>query len=301
MKKKIVCGVVLFTGFLASCKKEYSLEGSVNLAANFTAQIDGAQWAAAENNESATISQGLINITGVSLGDQQISITLADSTVGSYTLSQSSLSLASYSITDSSALYAFSTNQGIDTAEAGGYVTVTSIDAVHKTLTGTFSFNVFRNLDGTQHEITMGVFNAIPYTTGTGVSGASASDTLQATIGGSAWTGQNTEAAVTAGELSIIGSSANNTQTIGLEMPSNVTPGAYPLDGSNPAYVGLYTVVANSTTEGLVSNQGTLTVLENNQAQSRITGSFQFTALDPNDVGVTATITKGYFSVYYGQ
>src|SRR5271156_5802278 len=136
MKKTIIYCIALLACGAAACKKEYSIEGSGNLNANFTAVIDGNQWAALETKESATIIQGVITLTGISNDDQQISITISDTLPGTYLLNQQSLSVGAYADIDSSDLYAYATNQGTDTAQAGGEVTITAIDPIHKTLTG---------------------------------------------------------------------------------------------------------------------------------------------------------------------
>ncbi len=82
-----------------------------------------------------------------------------------YPLNQTSASLAAYADIDSSDVYAFSTNQGSDTSQAGGTVTVTEIDPVGKTISGTFSFKAFRDIDSRQKTITNGVFTKIPFVT----------------------------------------------------------------------------------------------------------------------------------------
>jgi hypothetical protein len=299
MKSKIFYFILLLTGF-ASCKKETSIENGNTLSGNFTARIDGVQWSASGTKEGASILGGIINITGISADNQEISITIADSVAGPYTLNQSSASLGAYADIDSSDLYAFSTNQGSDTTQAGGLVTITEIDPVGKTISGTFSFKVFRDIDGRQKTITAGVFTKIPYVTT--LPPTSATDTLKASIDGKAWTASNIEATTTSGQMSLIGSSADGSQTIALLLPANAAAGSYPLDGSNPSYLGAYTVVANSASTGLVSTKGTLTVTANNTSTKRISGSFQFTAADPTgSTTTTHTITSGVFSVYYGQ
>jgi hypothetical protein len=298
MKKTIIYCFVLLACCAAACKKEYSIEGNGNLNANFTAVIDGNQWAALETKESATIIQGVITLTGISNDDQQISITISDTLPGTYLLNQQSLSVGAYADIDSSDLYAYATNQGTDSAQAGGEVTITAIDPIHKTLTGTFTFKVYRELDGSQKSITMGVFTSIPYTNTPPP--AAKTDTIVADIGSAGFTGQNNQASINAGQLSIVGLSQNASQTIGLMMPANVTPGSYPLDGSNVSFGGLYGAIANSTTESFISTQGTLVVQANDPTAMRVKGTFQFTGTDATNTALSIAITNGFFSVYYG-
>jgi hypothetical protein len=101
--------------------------------------------------------------TGISADGGEISITLNDTVVGLYVLNQTSASLAVYANLDSVGSYAWSTNQGSDTAQAGGTVDVTAINAVNRTISGIFSFKAYRNSDGSQKDITAGVFYNIPY------------------------------------------------------------------------------------------------------------------------------------------
>lgn len=302
MKKTLLYIGILLAGWsISSCKKETSIENSTaQTGATFIATINGVQWAATANARQATVIQGLINITGISSDNQEISITLTDTSLGKHVLTQQSTSLAAYADIDSSDLYAFATNQGTDTSQAGGEVTLTQIDQVNKTLSGTFSFKVYRDLDGRQKTITAGLFNKIPYTTS--LPATSSVDTLQATIDANAWNGQSIEASINSGELSIVGASSSASQSIGLLIPANATPGTYPLDGSNPNYTGLYTMLSGGTASGAVATQGSITITQNNTATSRVRGTFQFTAVDPTGANTTPhTIANGVFSIYYGK
>lgn len=296
--KKAILYLLVLVGVCSSCRKEYSIEGANVQTANFTAQIDGVHWQSATATEQATIVQGLINITGISTDNQEISMTLSGTGTGTYYLNQRSPSLATYANIDSSFIYAYTTNEAPDTAQAGGQVTITEIDQANQTISGNFSFNVYRAVDGTQKTITQGVFTRLSYSTS--LPTTTNGDTLTATIDAKAWVGKSIQAAVNGGELTIVGSSADGTQSVGLLMPSNTTPGTYPLDGTNPSFLGVYTVLVNSNTTGLVSVSGQVIVTSNNTTTSRITGTFTFSASDPTNPTQVHYVTTGYFSVYYG-
>ena len=297
MNKVLLYSLALVLG-LSACRKETSLENGGATSGNFTARVDGVQWTAAGTKQGASILGGIIQITGISTDNKEITMTINDSVAGTYPLNQSTPSFAAYANVDSSELFAYSTNQGSDSTQAGGYVTITKIDPVNKTISGTFAFNVYRDIDGRQKTITLGVFTKIPYVTT--LPATAATDTLKANIDGAAWTGVNIQASATAGQLTIIGASASGSQTIGLLLPSNTTPGSYPLDGTNPAYLCAYTVVANSSTSAFVSIQGTLTITSNNTATRRIRGTFQFTGIDPTGSSTANhSITNGVFSISY--
>src|SRR5690242_15714490 len=135
-KKAAIWGILVAFGVLGlfSCRKETSIENSVTLSGDFRAQIDGVQWIAADATKGASMLAGLTNITGISSDNKKLSITLTDTVAGVYTLSQTSSSYAAYADNDSSDIYAFSTNQGSDTTQAGGQLIITGIDHVNKTL-----------------------------------------------------------------------------------------------------------------------------------------------------------------------
>lgn len=149
--------------FLFACHKYTSIGNNRGQASDMVATIDSASWEAADSTQSAIISQGLMTITGISSDGQEISITLNDTVVGLYVLNQSSPSLAIYADLDSVGSYAYSTNQGTDTSQAGGTVSVTNINKINQTVSGTFSFKVYRNSDGSEKDLTAGVFYNIPY------------------------------------------------------------------------------------------------------------------------------------------
>jgi hypothetical protein len=148
---------------LFACHKFTSIENGRGQAADMVATINGVPWQAADSATSAIVSHGLVTVSGISADGQEISITLNDTVVGLYSLNQTSASLAIYANLDSVGSYAFSTNQGTDTTQAGGTVNVISFDLVNRTISGIFDFKVYRNSDGTRKDITAGVFYNIPF------------------------------------------------------------------------------------------------------------------------------------------
>ena len=302
MKKAIFYALlVLGCCWLSSCKKETSIENGSTASGNFTAVVNGVPWAAAAGQEQATITQGLINITGVSVNSDEISISITSSATGSYVLNAQSPSLAAYANLDSTNLGAFTTSQSSDTTKAGGTVTVTNIDTVHQTVTGTFSFKVYRSGDGQERTITTGVFDQIPYTTN--LPAGSPTDTVTAAIDGGDWAGQNVQASVTDGTLTLVGALSNGSQSIALIFPAATSAGTYALtaNGVTPSYIAVYGEVANGVSSADPATSGSITVLGNNTSTQRINGTFKFVTTDPNVSSSNHSIANGYFSVYYGQ
>ncbi len=301
MKKAIIYTLLLAgCSWATSCKKETSIENG-SFAGNFTAVINGVPWSAASNQEQATIVRGLINITGVSTDNQEISISITDTVAGSYVLNAQSPSIAAYGNVDSSNLYAYSTSQSPDTAKAGGIVTITAIDTVAKTVTGSFSFNVYRTYDGQGKGITKGVFNQIPYATS--LPAGSSADTVTAAIDGGDWAAESIQASSLDGTLTLVGASADGSQSVALNFPNYTTPGTYPLTSASasPSYLAVYDVVTNGTNTADPGTSGSITVTSNDTSAKRITGTFQFSTDDPNVPSSEHAIANGYFSVYYGN
>jgi len=283
---------------LFSCRKETSIERPGSTDGTFMADVNGSQWVASDSLKSASILAGLINLTGISDDHRQLSITLNDTIPGIYVLNQNSTSVAFFGYTDSSSSYIYSTNQGADSTQAGGTVTVTEIDPINHTISGTFSFNVYREFDGKQLQFTNGIFRKLPYTSS--LPPGDGSDTLKATIDGGNWVAQSVDGAVVSGQLIINGSNLSATQFIGLSMPANVIPGQYTLDYRLFTYYAAYVPSPNVA---LASSEGTLEILENDVANKRIRGNFTFKAVDPTDPQGLVTpprqVTNGFFAVTY--
>jgi hypothetical protein len=301
MKKAIVYTLfIVGCLWLSSCKKETSIENG-HTVGNFTAVINGVPWAAAMGQQQATITQGMINITGVSTDNQEISITVNGAGTGEYALNAQTPSIAAYANLDSSELYAYSTSQSSDTAKAGGTVTISFIDTADKTITGSFSINVFRTVDGQEKSITSGIFNQIPYTTS--LPAGSSTDTVTAAIDGGDWAAQSIQASSLDGTLTLVGALTDGSQSLALVFPNYSTPGTYPLTSSTalPSYLAVYNEVINGANTAEPGTTGSITILTNNTTTKRMTGTFQFTTNDPNMANTQHSITNGYFSVYYGQ
>jgi hypothetical protein len=286
-----------------SCQKELSYENHSGITGvppvvpgSFTAVIDGAPWAATDSSKGAYILGGTINIAGASADKHQITMSLNDTVTGVYILNQSSSSMATYANIDSTNLYVFTSNEGADTSQAGGKVTVTAIDKIGKTISGTFSFKLFRDVDGLRKTVTQGVFTKLPYA-GSAPSG-NGTDTLLATLDGTGWIAQSVSSSGLSGQLAITGSSSSGVPALSLIMPVNVLPGAYALNfDSTLNYVAEYNPLP---TLALVASSGSLTILQNDAVNSRIRGNFQFQGTDPTGMNSRVSqVTKGYFSVKY--
>ena len=308
MKKRAVYILMLFNGVitLSSCQKEVdpSILGNTNNPAtgNFKAKIDGTQWVA-NSATGASRFGGFISVIGRSTDKKYVSIHLVDSGVHNYTLDENSFNVASYIDSNLANTFNFSTNQGINPGDAGGVVNVTSIDAVNKTISGTFAFRVFRQFDNAERTLTEGSFTNIPYTTS--LPPSSGSDTFRVKIAGTLWVPPTIVASKTPAlppqllpQITVTGTSADGTKSVGMFMPENITPGSYQFDVFGGTYVALYNPDANpANSQG--STSGTLTILSHNTTTKRIRGNFNFHGEAILNPLLFTELTEGYFAVSY--
>lgn len=285
---------------LQSCQKEISYDDN-SLSGNFKAKIDGTQWIA-NKGTGASRMQGIINITGYSTDKKYITITLLDSGVHRYTLSDATPNAAAFIDSTQANPFAFTTNQGTYPTQCGGEVNITSIDTTNKKISGTFSFKVFRMIDDAGRNITEGSFTNLSYTTS--LPPANATDTFNVKISGTQWTPTSIVAVKTPAippfpaTIAINATEAATSKVVSLVFPANITPGTYSFDLLSGTYLGQYSPNNNPiNTQTAVS--GTLEILSHNTTNRRIRGNFNFRAEDLLNPLVFTLLTEGYFSVSY--
>lgn len=282
--------------FFTSCSKEESVEIGRNQPAIvngiFKMKINGTEWTA-YNSAYANISDGFIHINGKSRDNKAFLITLSDTLAMTYVLDQSSANVSALSdIADLSGI-AYGTNGGTDTSDAGGTVTVTNVDKVNKTISGTFKFRMIREIDGSQKQITEGSFDKISYKTGTPVGTASKTDTIRAKIDNTNWNAVGITVNAAGGSIIISGAAIDGKKSVSLVLPEDITSGTYDFNGLS--YIGLYFPTPSTI---YASESGKVTVIEHNTTTKRIRGSFSFKATD--QIGsMSSQLTEGYFSAKY--
>jgi hypothetical protein len=295
--------IFLVSGFI-SCQKEISFEPGQNGGGSGTGvngilkmKIDGKQWVA-DKAAGASLMVGMINISGLGNDKKTFTITLSDTVARTYILSNQITSIDSahfaalydsVSVTNDS----WSTVEGDDPALAGGWLNIAKIDKVKKTMSGSFQFKLYREMDSTTLTITEGVFENLSYTTT--LPPASATDTFRVKINGTSWNPASLVGLVNFGSISVVANEASLNKTVGLTMPADITTGSYTFDFLGGQYIGAYN--PNPTTT-LASTSGTLTILEHNTSTKRIRGNFNFVA-EPVLGGTGVNLTEGYFSVKY--
>ena len=277
-----------------SCQKELTDPNAPIITpggtGDFRATINGSLWIA--TTSGAARQNGYISVAGQG-GGKTIAITLTDSGVHHYTLTQNTLGAAAYSDSSSGSNVAFTSNA---TTSTGGSVDITSIDTVNKKISGTFRFTAYRAIDSLQRTITSGSFTNITYATTTPP--AVSTDTFTVKIDGvtfNPFTIQGLHITIL-NQLSILGTDQAGLKSVSVYLPDTVTPGTYPITGLGGSYFGQYN--KNATTF-LASDTGTVTILEHNTSTRRIRGTFSFHATElllPTD---QSQLTEGYFSVVH--
>jgi len=293
---------LLLTVFI-SCQKEISFEpgqnggGGTGVNGTLKMKIDGKQWVA-DKGAGASMMVGLINISGLSKDGKSFTITLSDTVARMYILSNVITTIDS---SHAAALYdsvvdpndSWSTVAGDNPSQAGGWVNIAKIDKVKKTMSGTFQMKLYKEMDSTTVMITEGVFENLSYAIT--LPPASATDTFRVKIDGTSWTPGSIAGVNSFGSISVVANEITLSKTVGITMPSDITPGSYTFDALGGQYIGLYNP---NTTTTLASSSGTLTIIEHNKTTKRIRGNFNFVA-QPILGGAGSNLTEGYFSVKY--
>lgn len=296
--------------FFSACQKEADFDPNNpnrpqdSLPANIPdadgtlkAKIDGAQWIA-DKAAGAARMQGLISIGGISNDKRYLTITLTDSGVHRYVLSDVAVNAAALVDSTQPNPFAYASNQGEYPAQAGGEVNITAIDTEKKTISGTFSFKLFRETDNASRVVTEGAFTNLKYMTE--LPPSAATDTFRVKIDGTSWTPTSVTgiAVPILNQIAVNATDATGSKTVGLAFPSGITPGGYTFDILGATYVGLYNPDTDPN-HSKASVSGTLTILEHNVATRRIRGNFAFRGEELTNPQNGAEITEGYFSVVY--
>lgn len=300
--------LLLLTGILSaiifqSCQKEidHGQNNTNNLTGDFRAKIEGTQWVA-NKGYGASRMQGLINISGYSTDKKYVTITLSDSGVHRYTLSDATLNAAAYIDSTLPNTQAFTTNQGTYPIQSGGEVNITMIDTANKKMSGTFSFKVYRMADGLQRNITEGSFTNITYTTT--LPPANATDTFRVKISGTQWNPPTIFAVKSPAipplpaTIAVSGTDATASKVVGLIFPADITPGTYTLNFFGGTYIGQYNP-NNNPQNSQAAVSGTLEIISHNTSTKRIRGNFNFRSEELLNPLAFTLLTEGYFSVTY--
>ena len=292
--KKHLAGFLVLVSILifSACQKEISPEvGTAPIASgSFKAKINGVQWEA-NSIKTATMQDGVIVLYGLNTDKKSILLRVADSGVHNYAFHSESMSNAGLFIDSAVSPFAFTTNQW-DVEGNYGNLNITSIDTVRKTMSGTFSMQVYKNFDDTQRTITEGSFTKIVYTTQPPA--LSNTDSFRVKIAGLNFSYNLLTGINVFGRINVA-ASQGVAPAVGLSLPDTIKVGQHSFDSFD--HIGQYNPSASLF---LAADTGSVTILEHNIVTKRIRGNFHFLAntafthLPPN-----INLTEGYFSVKY--
>lgn len=292
--KKHLAGFLVLVSILifSACQKEISPEvGTAPIASgSFKAKINGVQWEA-NSIKTATMQDGVIVLYGLNTDKKSILLRVADSGVHNYAFHSESMSNAGLFIDSAVSPFAFTTNQW-DVEGNYGNLNITSIDTVRKTMSGTFSMQVYKNFDDTQRTITEGSFTKIVYTTQPPA--LSNTDSFRVKIAGLNFSYNLLTGINVFGRINVA-ASQGVAPAVGLSLPDTIKVGQHSFDSFD--LIGQYNPTASLF---LAADTGSVTILEHNIVTKRIRGNFHFLAntafthLPPN-----INLTEGYFSVKY--
>jgi hypothetical protein len=282
--KTLLC-LTLFGLLLTSCSKDSDNNDTpVAPAGKFIAKIDGVSF---EADGGAQIYNDVIIVAGIN-GTKSVSVIVTKGVTGTYDVKGTPGGVTPDAEVNYSPDGQTVFTSTLDISEKAGTVTITEIDKVNKTVSGTFSSAVISGNTATYAQITSGSFTKIPYST-------APLNTMTAKIDGTPFAATVVVAPRAMGMLVMNGQTLNGAQIITLSVSETVAPGTYVLGELGSEAYATYT--ANSTT--FVSNAGTITITSHNTTTKRIVGTFSFPA-DPFIPGGDGhTVMEGAFAITY--
>lgn len=312
MKKYLLIIVALVT--IIACQKE--LNGDVDPSlfdttpvvvdtGKLQADVNGVRWVANNTVVAQFIAPdtngtpGLFLLSATSNNGRELNIGLIDSGVHVYSLFTNDTSFisngAEYSDSTSPAKGSFYSSDSITPNRVKvGTVTITQIDTVNKTVSGTFSFKVYRQSDNSSRSLTNGTFTKVPYTKTGGIIPTPSTDTFHVKISDTLFDAFSIIPINSSGTVSINGTDSTGNKTVAVTFKDTIKPGNYTFDLFNRS--GVYTL---NSTKIYTPTPGTglLQILENNAVSKRVRGNFSFTGKNPIMASDTVQLKEGYFSV----
>jgi hypothetical protein len=173
-----------------------------------------------------------------------------------------------------------------EVGEKVGTVTITEVDKVNQTVSGTFSSKAY-TVEGALKEITEGSFSKIRYVD-------IADNAMTAKVDDAEFTAVQTTAEQAEGKIYVEALANGNASIIILNFNDDITVGPHDI-GS--LYSEIFAVYLND--DVFLSTGGTLTITKHDTNTRRIEGTFNFDALLDDSSGEQHIITEGVFSLGY--
>lgn len=300
-------------------------QGDPSLAeeGQFLAKIDGVEFIATIAGATLTTENELV-VTGLVEGTgESITLTAEDVTaIGPFNLISGSNTINAARYFDIEA----TTNPYVSSGDLGGsgQLTLTDLNTVDLTISGTFSFIGKRvQLDANGQpvldtngdpiietvSVTPGEFNTIPYTiddTGSGGGGGGTGDPVDEFF---ALVEMNefVEDTITT-TLSMVGdvdmvkiiATTSDNAMIRIDLPLFLGEGTFDMENISDGTKVIALYNSNTGGENLTSNPGTITITEFDTEEGIIEATFSFTGTDPLGVDPTVvSVTEGAFVVHF--
>ncbi len=263
-------------------------------AGTFKVDFDGQTFVA--DSPVATVIDNVINITGIKTSTNEgVILTVISNAEGTYqfgvTQNQVEVNAGAYNTNLKGTGETWSSVNDFSTSQ--GEVTITKIDQVNKTISGTFFFTGY-HVSLPSKEFTNGVFTDVSFAAGL-VTGTG--NTFFAKVDGVEFVEDSVNGVATSlPGLSTIGISAtkNSMETIGLSFDSDIDPGDYSFSGLSIP-IAQYNLSLTDSNLG----EGTFKIISHDKVNKRIVGTFQFTASPLLGGGASYEITEGSFDITY--
>ena len=180
-------------------------------------------------------------------------------------------------------------------SDAYAMISVTEVDTVNKTISGTFSYLLTNPMNSNDYiynsDLEPGKFTKIPYSTE--VIGGGGEGTFNFDLNGTPKVANEASGIKFAGQIML---SANFGATdASLTMPGDIAPGTYDFGSTGSAVSMTYMMGSTSV---YVSNSGSLVITSHNTATKTISGTFQCALTDLFSQEVLQA-TNGNFSITY--
>ena len=248
------------------------------------ADINGVRWVANKDAKAQFIAAdtngtpAIIAITATSINGRELNFGVIDSGVHVYSVFTNDTTIfangAEYSDSTSPAKGSFYSSDSNTTNHIKiGTISITNIDTINKTITGTFSFKVYRQSDTTSKSFTNGIFTKVPYTKIGGVIPSAGTDSFHVKINDTLFNAFSIIPLNGIGAVSINASDSVGRQSVALTFNDTIKPGNYTFDLLTR--FGVYTLNSSTIYPATVGT-GLLQILENNVVSKRVRGNFSF-------------------------
>lgn len=256
--------------------------GGNNANAIFTAEIDGTF---RDFSSTVMAEQSQDGLSIGTLGNPTLALQVFNPAVGSFNVDAAS--------PNTGALIVYSAGANSLYVPASGSVIITSYNASNQSVSGTFN-GVMEDIAGVDPDviITDGIFQNISFSI------TDSTDMASATINGNSFVADFFASVEISNSIGISFSNSVNEQ-IGLSIPLNIAVGTYTIESTGPGsmYTGTYAndSVNNGNTHNSVAGSGSIVITD--RTNNILTGTFEFTAIDPSDPTSSFDIANGSFII----